>query len=277
MKLWQIGLSLAILATACAGAARDQAPAANDATPLAGTSWQLVRFQGGDDAVLTPDDGSKYTITFGRDGVAAVRLDCNRGRGPWTSPGANRLELGTLAITRAFCGPGSLHDQIVKQWGNIRSYVVKDGHLFLSLMADGGIYEFEPVTASTAAVRAPGASSVPAEDSKTLRACMDTAETQSALNRCAGDEAARVDRATDETYSRLLAMLAGDQNAVAKVDASRVAWQTYRDTYIEAMYPARNKQAEYGSIYPMEVNLIRASLTRQHLSDVEKLLEQHGP
>jgi para-nitrobenzyl esterase len=34
----------------------------------------------------------------------------------------------------------------VKQWGFIRSYVVRDGHLFLSLMADGGIYEFEPVT-----------------------------------------------------------------------------------------------------------------------------------
>jgi para-nitrobenzyl esterase len=33
----------------------------------------------------------------------------------------------------------------VKQWGYIRSYVVKDGRLFLSLMADGGIYEFEPV------------------------------------------------------------------------------------------------------------------------------------
>ena len=41
--------------------------------------------------------------------------------------------------------PESLHDQIVKQWGYIRSYVIKDGHLFLSLMADGGIYEFEPV------------------------------------------------------------------------------------------------------------------------------------
>jgi len=26
-----------------------------------------------------------------------------------------------------------------------RSYVIKDGRLFLSLMADGGIYEFEPV------------------------------------------------------------------------------------------------------------------------------------
>jgi hypothetical protein len=26
----------------------------------------------------------------------------------------------------------------------LRSYVMKDGHLFLALMADGGIYEFEP-------------------------------------------------------------------------------------------------------------------------------------
>jgi hypothetical protein len=26
--------------------------------------------------------------------------------------------------------------------------VIRDGHLFLSLMADGGIYEFEPITKS---------------------------------------------------------------------------------------------------------------------------------
>jgi para-nitrobenzyl esterase len=51
-----------------------------------------------------------------------------------------------MALTRAMCPPGSLHDQIVKQWGNIRSFVIRDGRLFLSLMADGGIYEFEPVS-----------------------------------------------------------------------------------------------------------------------------------
>jgi para-nitrobenzyl esterase len=38
-----------------------------------------------------------------------------------------------------------MHDHIVKQWSFIRSYVVKDGHLFLALMADGGTYEFEPL------------------------------------------------------------------------------------------------------------------------------------
>ena len=148
MSLWRRTLALAVISATCACASRGQAPASSDASPLGGTSWQLVRFQGGDDTVLTPDDRSKYTITFDRDGMVAVRLDCNRGRGPWRSSGPSQLELGALAITRAFCGPASLHDQILKQWGNIRSYVVKAGHLFLALMADGGIYEFQPAVTS---------------------------------------------------------------------------------------------------------------------------------
>jgi putative lipoprotein len=46
------------------------------------------------------------------------------------------------------CPPGSLHDQISKNWTFVRSYIIKDGHLFLSLMADGGVYEFEPIGGS---------------------------------------------------------------------------------------------------------------------------------
>lgn len=103
---------------------------------------QLVKFRGGDDTTLRPDDGAKYTIEFGAGGRLTARLDCNRGRGTWKSSGSNQLQFGPLALTRAKCPAGSLHDQIVKQWSNIRSYVIMDGHLFLSLMADGGIYEF---------------------------------------------------------------------------------------------------------------------------------------
>lgn len=118
----------------------------SQASTLEGTSWQLVEFQGSDDTTLTPDDRTKYTLTFGAGGQVTARIDCNRGRGTWTSSGPSQLQLGPLALTRAQCPPGSLHDQIVKQWDYIRSYIIKDGHLFLSLMADGGIYEFEPVT-----------------------------------------------------------------------------------------------------------------------------------
>jgi para-nitrobenzyl esterase len=73
-----------------------------------------------------------------------VRFDCNRGRGSWKSSGSGNLEFGPLALTRALCPTGSLHDELVRQWPYVRSYLVKDGRLFLSLMADGGTIEFEP-------------------------------------------------------------------------------------------------------------------------------------
>ncbi len=111
---------------------------------LAGTTWRLVRFEGGDGTVLAPDDGSKYTLTFETGGRLAARIDCNRGSGTWTSTAPSHLELGPLALTRVMCPPGSLHDQIVRQLPYIRSYVLREGRLFLSLMADGGIYELEP-------------------------------------------------------------------------------------------------------------------------------------
>jgi heat shock protein HslJ len=125
----------------------ERRPAAGDA--LRGTSWQLVKFVGGDDRILTPDDQAKYTIEFagsGGGGLVAARIDCNRGRGTWRERSAGQLELGALTLTRATCPEGSLHDQIAKQWTNVRSFVMRDGHLFLSLVADGGTYEFAPLS-----------------------------------------------------------------------------------------------------------------------------------
>jgi heat shock protein HslJ/membrane-bound inhibitor of C-type lysozyme len=138
-----------MVATACS--VRTPDPPQSAAPGLGGTSWQLVRFHGSDDKLLTPDDPAKYTIAFGTDGSVNARIDCNRGRGTWKSSGPNQLELGPLALTRAMCPPGSLHDRIVKDWGFVRSYTLKDRHLYLALMADGGIYEFEPIGESKAA------------------------------------------------------------------------------------------------------------------------------
>ncbi|HUS10850.1 MAG TPA: META domain-containing protein [Pyrinomonadaceae bacterium] len=113
---------------------------------LAGTSWKLVRFQGGDDTTSVPDDRSKYTITFGRNGRVTARVDCNRGSSTWRSSRANELQFGSWSMTRAKCPPGSLHDRIVTEGANVRSYSIKDGHLFLSGMSAGGFYELEPLT-----------------------------------------------------------------------------------------------------------------------------------
>lgn len=132
-------------------------------TTLAGTSWQLVRFEGGDDTILTPDEGLKYTLAFAADGTLTARIDCNRGRGTWTSSGPNQLQFGPLALTRALCLPPSMHDHIVKQWPNIGSYVIKDGHLFLSLVKDGGIYEFAPQDPGQTGPKSPVASKGPVD------------------------------------------------------------------------------------------------------------------
>jgi heat shock protein HslJ len=136
-------MSTAVLLLACPGFT--QTPARSEAPKLGGTSWQLLKFQSGDGSTLTPDDQSKYTIAFQTNGRMSMRIDCNRGTGTWKSEKPNQLEFGPLALTRAMCPPDPLNDRIVKDWLNVRSYTVKDGHLFLSLMADGGIYEFGPV------------------------------------------------------------------------------------------------------------------------------------
>jgi len=133
-----------MLMAACASTSKPLAatPAAASAS-LEGSSWRLVQIAMSDGVTRPAIDRSRYTIGFGRDGVLNVRFDCNRGRGSWASSGAGNLEFGPLALTRALCPVGSLHDELVRQWPYVRSYVLKDGRLFLSLMADGGTIEFE--------------------------------------------------------------------------------------------------------------------------------------
>jgi para-nitrobenzyl esterase len=135
-------LTAVLLIGACASAA--QPPAQGAAPKLEGTSWQLVKLEGADHKAVTPDDKTKYMVAFEAEGRVTARIDCNRGRGTWTSAAPGQLQLGPLALTRAMCPPGSLHDRIVKDWEAVRSYAIKDGHLFLSLPPDGGSYELEP-------------------------------------------------------------------------------------------------------------------------------------
>ena len=139
-------MSSIVVFTALAPAAFGQPPSQAAVAALGGTQWQLVVFRGGDGEVVKPDDGLKYTLAFDATGQVAARIDCNRGRGTWMSKGSGNIEFGPLALTRALCPPESLHDRIVRQWGSVRTYLIKDGHLFLGLVADGGVYEFAPLT-----------------------------------------------------------------------------------------------------------------------------------
>ena len=136
-------LTAVALASATTSSGGQKTGTANE---LAGTSWKLVKFQGGDETTLTPDDPSKYTITFASNGRVSSRVDCNRASSTWKSPRDNELQFGSWSRTSAKCPPGSLHDKIVNEGANVRRYSIKNGHLFLSGMSAGGYYELEPLT-----------------------------------------------------------------------------------------------------------------------------------
>lgn len=126
-----------------AGANADTIP--DQANDLAGTSWRLLNITSMDDTVLVPDDPDKYTLEFGVDDRVTMRADCNRGSASWSSEAPPRLTFSPVAATLALCPPPSISEQYLKQFEWVRSYVMRDGHLFLATMADGAIIEFEPV------------------------------------------------------------------------------------------------------------------------------------
>ena len=123
----------------------------DQAERLTGTTWELITIQSMDDAQGTTriDRPEKFTLQFAADGRANFRLDCNRGSAKWKSaPSAEStsgtLEFGQLSTTRAMCAPGSHYRKLMRDLPYVRSYLLKDGKLYMSLMADGGIYEWQP-------------------------------------------------------------------------------------------------------------------------------------
>jgi len=114
---------------------------------LYGTSWQLARIvgSGGTDSV---DDKAKYTVSFGADGRASLRLDCNRATGAWTSATPGEIRFGPLAMTRAMCAAGSHSDRLARDLSRVAAYSVAFGHLILQPAAgDGERLDFEPLAA----------------------------------------------------------------------------------------------------------------------------------
>ena len=125
--------------------------AASPPGALAGTEWRLVEFQSMDDAEGTerPSDPALYTMSLQGDGSVAMRLNCNRATGTWQAQAgpdgaSGQFTFGPLAATRALCPPPSMDERVTSQASYVRSYLLKDGKLHLSLMADGGILVWEP-------------------------------------------------------------------------------------------------------------------------------------
>jgi heat shock protein HslJ len=124
------------------------------AAPPAG-EWELISIQSMDDAqgTLRIADPAAFTLQLGTDGRATLKLDCNRGTATWKATPAGdgnsgQFTFGPVAGTRALCPPPHMDQRIVRDLAYVRGYLLRDGKLYLSLMADGGIYEWRPRAAA---------------------------------------------------------------------------------------------------------------------------------
>jgi heat shock protein HslJ len=115
---------------------------------LAGTAWQLleIRSPEGDLESVRPNDPALYTMALAEDGTVSMRLDCNRASGTWTASTAGAsFGFGPIRMTRVVCQQPSLDLQIARDTEFVSAYRVRDGLLYLSLVADGGLYIWERV------------------------------------------------------------------------------------------------------------------------------------
>jgi heat shock protein HslJ len=127
------------------GAEREATAEAVDmSNELIGTTWQWVQTVYGDDSVVVAADPSRYTLLFDASGQVAVRMDCNGGGGSYEVDGPSLL-FGELVSTLMACPEDSQATVFTKDLAEVYSYVIEDGHLFLSLKLDSGIMEFAPM------------------------------------------------------------------------------------------------------------------------------------
>lgn len=132
-------LPLALL-TACASTPGSVAERLRSPDAVVGKLWQW-------EETVTPVERIKaaaperYTLQLHADGRAAARFDCNRGGGSYKIE-TGRLSFGPMMSTLMACPPGSQDRRFAKDLGQITSFFVEDGKLYLEMPADGGTMRF---------------------------------------------------------------------------------------------------------------------------------------
>ena len=111
---------------------------------LEGTSWALVEIQSMDDTIVKPRAEDDFILTFKDASSVQLKVDCNRGTGSYQWSDSGQLQFGPLATTKMMCGPDSIDNRFLSDLSYVRSYVMKEGNLYLATMADGAILEFAP-------------------------------------------------------------------------------------------------------------------------------------
>jgi uncharacterized protein YecT (DUF1311 family) len=99
------------------------------------------------------------------------------------------------------------------------------------------------------------------------------AQTQSESNQDACASFKQADALLNRSYNQVLSEYKKNAPFIRKLKIAQRAWIAYRDAQLEALYPSPNKQAEYGSVYPMCRCSALATLTTQRVEEIRKWVD----
>jgi uncharacterized protein YecT (DUF1311 family) len=83
----------------------------------------------------------------------------------------------------------------------------------------------------------------------------------------------QTDAELNRIYTQILSEYKQDTVFTDKLRAAQRTWITFRDAHMESLYPAKDKTAQYGSIYPTCRCLALKELTDHRVSELKKWIE----
>lgn len=98
-------------------------------------------------------------------------------------------------------------------------------------------------------------------------------ETQADMDKQAYNEWKKADDELNRVYNQVLKKYKNDKVFISKLQKAELAWIKYRDAEIEAIYPEDDKMLNYGTSYPVCVNLALMELTKQRTKELKLWLK----
>tara|TARA_R110002050_G_C8671328_1_gene492089 strand:- start:58 stop:384 length:327 start_codon:yes stop_codon:yes gene_type:complete len=92
------------------------------------------------------------------------------------------------------------------------------------------------------------------------------------MNKDVNDEYQKSEIELNSIYKKILTEYKSDSIFIDRLKKTQKIWISYRDAELEIKFPAENKQAEYGSVYPMCVTYFLKELTDERIKKLKTWL-----
>ena len=99
------------------------------------------------------------------------------------------------------------------------------------------------------------------------------AQSQSQMNNDSYISYKKVDDELGVVYQKVIKKYAKNPDFIAALRASERLWIQLRDAEIKMRFPAKDPRFEYGSVYPMCVNIYLESITKTRISYLKEWLQ----